>query len=411
VSGRAVNQQRLRLRRASEASRAAARGGGAPRALRKDKIQAEMRIAIDARKLRDYGVGTYVRNLLRHLSRLDSSTEYVLLCQQRDFGIAQELGENFRLVREDSPGYSVREQWRIPLRLRRERPHLFHAPHYVLPPLTPCKSVVTIHDCIHLRFPQYLPNRLGYAYARGSMSFAAHRSSRILTVSEASKRDILHYFHIPASKIDVIYNAIDERFSQKPTEDEVERVRERYQLNDPFVLYTGNIKPHKNLERLIEAFHLFRKRGFDQVKLLIIGDQISKYATLRRAVHRHNLHKHVRFFGFVPDQTLAVLYRLAAVFVFPSLYEGFGLPPLEAMASGTPVITSNVSSLPEVVGDAALLIDPYEPEAIAEAMCTVLNDADLRFALRERGFARARHFSWERSVQRIRQIYEEVLAS
>jgi glycosyltransferase involved in cell wall biosynthesis len=181
-------------------------------------------------------------------------------------------------------------------------------------------------------------------------------------------------------------------------------------LYDPFVLYTGNIKPHKNLERLIEAFHIFKKHGFDQVKLLIIGDEISKYPTLRRAVHRHKLHKHVRFFGFVPDRTLAILYRLAAVFVFPSLYEGFGLPPLEAMASGTPVITSNVSSLPEVVGDAALLIDPYQPEAIADAMRRVLTDPSLREDLRARGLARARHFSWERSIRRVREIYDEVVA-
>ncbi len=137
---------------------------------------------------------------------------------------------------------------------------------------------------------------------------------------------------------------------------------------------------------------------FEAVKLLIIGDEISKYATLRRAVHRHKLHKHVRFFGFVPDKTLAILYRLAAVFVFPSLYEGFGLPPLEAMASGTPVITSNVSSLPEVVGDAAVLIDPLQPDAIADAMRRVLTDAALRDDLRQRGLVRARQFSWERSV-------------
>ena len=187
-------------------------------------------------------------------------------------------------------------------------------------------------------------------------------------------------------------------------------MRERYQLNDPFVLYAGNIKPHKNLERLIESFHMLRRHGFDEVKLLIIGDEISKYATLRRAVHRYKLHKHVRFFGFVSDQTLAALYRMAEVFVFPSLYEGFGLPPLEAMASGTPVITSNVSSLPEVVGDAALLIDPYEPGAIADAMHRVLSDATLRASLRERGLARVREFSWERSIGRLREIYDEVLA-
>ena len=143
-------------------------------------------------------------------------------------------------------------------------------------------------------------------------------------------------------------------------------MRERFQLHDDFILYAGNVKPHKNLERLIQAFDLVRRRGLDHLKLVIIGDEVSKYAALRRAVHRHQLHQYVRFLGYLPEATLAVMYRLAGVFVFPSLYEGFGLPPLEAMASGTPVVTSNVSSLPEVAGDAALLVDPYDPHAIAE---------------------------------------------
>ena len=150
-------------------------------------------------------------------------------------------------------------------------------------------------------------------------------------------------------------------------------MRERYQLHDEFVLYAGNVKPHKNLERLIEAFDLVRKRGLDHLKLVLIGDEISKYAALRRAVHQHQLHKYVRFLGFLPEETLAVMYRLAGVFVFPSLYEGFGLPPLEAMASGTPVVTSNVSSLPEVAGDAAVLVDPYDPDAIADGIERVLD--------------------------------------
>ena len=369
-----------------------------------------MRIAIDARKLRDYGIGTYVRNLLRHLARTDHTTEYVVLCREADCQLVGELGENFRAVPERSPGYSIREQITVPLDLRRERADLFHSPHYVLPPLTPCKSVVTIHDCIHLRFPQYLRNRLGYGYARTSLWMATHQSNRILTVSEASKRDILDYFHVPPEKIDVIYNGIDELFSELPSDEDIGRVRERYQLDDPFILYAGNIKPHKNIERTIEAFHLLRRSAeFDSVKLVIIGDEIAKYAALRHAVHRHKLHKYVRFFGFVQDRTLAILYRLAAVFVFPSLYEGFGLPPLEAMASGTPVITSNVSSLPEVVGDAALLVDPLQPEAISEAMRRVLTDSALRDDLRARGLVRARQFSWERSIHRVREIYSEVL--
>jgi glycosyltransferase involved in cell wall biosynthesis len=228
-------------------------------------------------------------------------------------------------------------------------------------------------------------------------------------VSQASKDDILHYLHVPASKVEVIYNALDERLASAPSADEIDRVRQRFQLTSRFILYTGNIKPHKNLDRLIEAFSIMRRRGLEDVKLLIIGDEISKYPNLRRLVHRFNLHQQVRFLGFVPDATLAVLYQLASVFVFPSLYEGFGLPPLEAMASGTPVVTSNVSSLPEVVGDAALLIDPMDAGAIADAVARVLNDEPLRAELVRRGHERVKAFSWRRSVARVREVYAEVL--
>ena len=370
-----------------------------------------MRVAIDARKLHDFGIGTYTRNLLRHLARLDHDTEYVLLCQEPDLRIAEQLGPNFRTVLEPSPNYSIREQIHVPWVLRREQPDVFHAPHYVLPPAIRCHSVVTIHDCIHLMFPQYLPNRAAYFYAKASMWMAARRSDRILTVSEASKRDILRFFNVPPEKIVVVYNAIDERFRATPAEEDVARVRERYQLDHGFVLYAGNIKPHKNLVRLIEAFDELRKAGFEDLKLLIIGDEISKLPALRRAVHEHKLHKHVRFLGYLPDETLAILYRLAAVFVFPSLYEGFGLPPLEAMASGAPVVTSNVSSLPEVAGDAAVLVDPYDVGSIVDGITRVLTDPALADDLRRKGRERARDFSWERSVARTRDLYLELGAS
>ena len=367
-----------------------------------------MRIAIDARKLHDYGIGTYVRNVLRYLARIDRENEYVLLCRPVDCDAVRGFGDNFRAVPEPSANYSITEQIHIPMLLRREGADVFHAPHYVLPPLLPCPAVVTIHDCIHLMFPEYLPNKLAYFYARTFMTLAARRSAKVLTVSEASKRDILHFLRVPAAKVEVIYNAIDDRFDREPEMDDVVRVRQRYQLNDPFLLYAGNIKPHKNVDRVIDAFARLKKRGFESLKLLIIGDEISKNPQLRRAVHRHQLHKHVRFLGFVPDATLAVLYRLADVFVFPSLYEGFGLPPLEAMASGTPVVTSNVSSLPEVVGDAALLVDPRDAEAIAAAVQRILTDDDLRRSLTQKGLGRAHEFSWERSVRRIRDVYLEV---
>jgi glycosyltransferase involved in cell wall biosynthesis len=367
-----------------------------------------VRIGIDARKLHDFGIGTYIRNLLRQLARQDRQTEFVVFCRPEDRETLASLGENFRAVVEIAPTYSIAEQVRLPIAIRREGVTLYHAPHYVLPPLVRCRSVVTIHDCIHLMFPQYLPNRLALEYARTSISLAARRATRVLTVSESSKRDILRFVSTESDKITVIYNAYDERFGVEPREEDVVRVRERYQLHDEFVLYAGNVKPHKNLERLIVAFDLVRKRGLDHLKLVLIGDDISRYSALRRAVHQHQLHKYVRFLGYLPEETLAVMYRLAGLFVFPSLYEGFGLPPLEAMASGTPVVTSNVSSLPEVAGDAAILVDPHDPHAIADGVYRLLTDEHLRRDLRLKGLARARQFSWEESVRRVRAIYEEV---
>jgi glycosyltransferase involved in cell wall biosynthesis len=367
-----------------------------------------VRVAIDARKLHDFGIGTYIRNLLRQLARIDPDTEYVLLARQADLDVGAQLGPNFRTVLEPSPNYSFREQIHVPWVLRRERPDVYHAPHYILPAGVRCRSVVTIHDCIHLMFPQYLPNRAAYAYARASMWAAARRSDCILTVSEASKRDILHFFNVRPEKIVVVYNAIDDHFRVTPAEEDVARVRERYQLDHKFVLYVGNIKPHKNLVRLIEAFAELRRTGFEEVKLLIIGDEISKLPALRRAVHSHKLHKHVRFLGYVSDQTLGILYRLASTFAFPSLYEGFGLPPLEAMASGTPVVTSNVSSLPEVAGDAAVLVDPYDVDSIVDGLRQILSDPTLAAELQRRGLERSREFSWERSVAKTRQVYQEI---
>lgn len=368
-----------------------------------------VRIAIDARKLHDYGIGTYVRNLVREFARQDSPEHYVLICQPRDVDFVRALGPRFEPLVDTSANYSVREQFSVPLDLRRARVQLFHAPHYVVSPLTTTPVIVTIHDCIHLRFPQYLPNRAAHAYARTFMAMGARRARRIITVSQASKDDIQHYLHTPADKIEVIHNGLDARFLSPPDDTQVARVRDRFLLDAPFILYAGNIKPHKNVDRLIEAFALFRAQGHEDVKLLIIGDELSKYPGLRRLVHRHHLHKHVRFFGFVPDATLAALYHLAQAFVFPSLYEGFGFPPLEAMASGTAVITSNVSSLPEVVGEAAILIDPFDPAAIADAMRRVLDDHALRDDLIRKGHERAQAFSWTRAAEATRAVYRQVL--
>lgn len=348
---------------------------------------------------------------MRELARIDTDSEYILLCRPDDHQHVKSLGKNFQPVLDTSSQYSIREQLTVPFHVGRAGVDLFHSPHYVLPLLTPSRSIVTIHDCIHLIFPQYLKQPMAHTYARLMFWTAAHRAKRILTVSEASKSDILRFFGIPSSKVTVIHNAIDERFYLEPNEEDLVRVQERYQLHDPFLMYAGNVKPHKNLERLIDAFVMIRHDGYGDLKLLITGSEISKYTELRRAVHRYNLHKHVRFLGYQSEKTLAALYRLASVFVFPSLYEGFGLPPLEAMASGTPVVASNVSSLPEVVGDAAVLVNPYDPRSIAEGIQKVLVDQSLRETLIKKGAIQARSFSWQESVRKLHRIYKEIADS
>ncbi len=370
-----------------------------------------MKVAIDARKWQDYGIGTYVRNLVRHLARLDHETTYFLFCRSADESTLRDLAGNFVPVVEDAAGYGVREHVSIPVKLRRLGAQLLHSPHYVRPLFCGVPSVVTIHDCIHLLFPQYLPNRMAWRYAHVVMGSAVRRSALVFTVSEASRRDILRFYPwADPEKVVVVPNAIDAELVEDPGPEEMERVRERYQIRGRVVLFAGNIKPHKNLERLIEAFARLRSRpGHEDVRLMIVGEEVSRYPSLRRVMESAGVRAEVRFFGFVPQTTLAALYRLASVFAFPSLYEGFGLPPLEAMACGTPVLTSRISSLPEVVGDAAVLVDPYDVEDIAHGMERLLGDVALRASLVQKGRARVSTFSWERSVKAIHAGYLRAL--
>jgi glycosyltransferase involved in cell wall biosynthesis len=369
-----------------------------------------MRIALDVRKINDFGIGTYIRNLIKHLPRVDQETEYFLLCFAQDEELVRSLNQHFTPVRVTSPNYSVREHIGIPATLRRLRVQLFHSPHYVLPMLTPCRSVVTVHDVIHLLFPQYLPSRLASHYARYMIRRALEKTELVLTVSDSSKRDLLTFFEVSPDKVVVIPNGIDSSITEGLSVQELARVKERFQIFGRTVLFVGNIKPHKNVERLIAAFAKVREDPeYSDLTLIVVGDDISKYPSLRRTVERHRVRGHVRFFGFVPELTLVALYKTADVFAFPSLYEGFGLPPLEAMANGTPVVTSNISSLPEVVGDAALTVDPYNIDQIAKAIGQILSDRALRSRLIADGYERAKQFSWESSVAQVHQAYQRAL--
>src|ERR1700689_1236617 len=239
-------------------------------------------------------------------------------------------------------------------------------------------------------------------------------AARIFAVSNFTRNEIEKLFEIPSDRVEVVYNAIDERFLRgHATAGDRDLIARRYQVTYPFLLYAGRISPHKNVVRMIEAFsalktELEKDHAFPDLKLIIIGDDVSGNPDLRRTVIRSGVQNDVRFLGFVPIEVLRIFYDAAKIFVFPSLYEGFGLPPLEAMAHGTPVVTSNTSSLPEVVGNAAVLVNPENVFEIMRALHRVLVDQPLRDKLKARGYEQAKRFSWDAGVRRMLEIYRKV---
>jgi glycosyltransferase involved in cell wall biosynthesis len=282
----------------------------------------------------------------------------------------------------------------------------------------PRPYVVTIHDMASLIFEERAGLRRGlwrFRFERGLT-----RASCIIAVSAATRRDVQNEFSIPGDRVRLVYNAPDPQFFQvggldSMGENAKERLRilERYQIHYPFILYAGNIRPQKNIPRLVEAFAVVRENlaahpDYKDLRLIIIGDEISKFPAVRRAVIQSRVEHATRFLGFVPFETLRYFYESAEAFVFPSLYEGFGLPPLEAMASGTPVVTSQASSLPEVVGDAAVLVNPENVFEIARGIREVLVDLELRQKLICRGREHASRYSWRRTATEVLEIYREV---
>jgi glycosyltransferase involved in cell wall biosynthesis len=374
-----------------------------------------VRVGFDIRPIRDFGVGTYIRNVVRTLGVLDHTTEYFLIGGRDRVREIGKLPPNFHVVPFTGDPHSPRSYFGFAQVLRHYQCDLVHVPHLFWTPLyLPCPYVITVHDLLDFMYRTHNGSGMRRAAHRYLTHLVLSRAARILAVSQFTKMDIQRLFEIPDRKIEVVYNAIDERFRiGHATEADRELIAERYQCNYPFLLYAGRISPHKNVVRIIEAFSALKteldKEGqFPDLKLIIIGDEVSRHPDLRRTVIKSGVQNDVRFLGFVPIEVLRIFYDCAKVFVFPSLYEGFGLPPLEAMAHGTPVVTSNTSSLPEVVGNAAVLVNPENIFDIMRALHKVLVDQPLRDKLKQRGYEQVQRFSWEASVQRILNVYREV---
>src|SRR5579859_3725212 len=364
--------------------------------------------------MNEFGVGTYTRNIVRALARLDHDNEYFLLGPQEKVGEIGPLPRNFQAIPVPPPE-STKGFFRAHAVVSRLRCQLVHVPHlFWMPHNMPCPYVVTVHDLLDHMYRAHNGSGL-----RRSLHFHLTRrvlknAARIFAVSQFTKNEIQKLFEIDPRRIEVIYNAIDPRFlTGHATEADRQMLAERYQITHPFLLYAGRISPHKNLVRIIEAFsalktELARQDAFPDLKLIIIGDELSKHPDLRRTVVRGGVQNDVRFLGFVPIEVLRIFYDAAKVFVFPSLYEGLGLLPLEAMAHGTPVLTSNTSSIPEVVGNAAVMVNPENVFEIMRALERVLIDQSLREKMRQRGYEQVKKFSWKNSAEALLEAYQQI---
>jgi glycosyltransferase involved in cell wall biosynthesis len=304
------------------------------------------------------------------------------------------------------------EQLVQPWVLRRIGADLVHGPVFVGPLLAPCPVVVTIHDLSFIRFPNLFhpANRL---YLTVLTRLSARRARRLIAVSAHAAAEAVQLLGVPAERIEVIYHGVDPDFRPLPDR-EIAAFRQRRGVPERFVLFVGTLEPRKNLVRLVEAFADLVRRGScgnrdDQVALVFVGGKGWFYDKVFARVEALGLDKAVTFAGYVMNEELPLWYNAAAVLAYPSVYEGFGLPVLEAQACGTPVLTSNVSSLPEAAGDAALMVDPYDVEALAAGLDRLLTDESLRDGLRERGLAHASKFTWPRAAQETARVYRRAL--
>jgi glycosyltransferase involved in cell wall biosynthesis len=374
-----------------------------------------VKVAIDIRRMTEFGVGTYIRNVVRTLARLDRDSKYFLIGSPAKVAECGPLPPNFHSVALDGRDDTLQGNLAFRAIVKRLGCDVVHIPHlFWIPRGLGCPYIITVHDLLdHMygsRNASNMRRNLHFYLTRRVLRKAA----RIIAVSQFTKNEIEKLLAIPDARIEVVYNAIDERFLHgHATDADRELISQRYLVNYPFILYAGAIRPHKNVVRIIEAFsalksELHKEQQYPDLKLIIIGDDLSSHPRLRRTVVRGCVQNDVRFLGFVPIEVLRIFYDTAKIFVFPSLYEGFGLPPLEAMAHGTPVVTSNTSSLPEVAGNAALLVNPENVFEIRRGLQRALLDPALRERMKQRGYEQAQRFSWTTSVSRILEIYHEV---
>jgi len=374
-----------------------------------------MKIIVDARLIlpQQTGIGRYLIGLIQAISNLSGSDEFEIWVQDNlpsDHQIWSFQSSRVKLHQLPVAHMSVRQQWAIPLKVKRTPHNVFHYPHFDLPFATPGKTVVTIYDLKYIVHPDFFPQlaRVKRLVMKIMMAFAVRRAQRVITISNNSLNDIIQQFRIPSEKIRVTYLGVASRYFIKSDTTIIEAYRRRFSRQDPFILFVGERRPHKNIIGVIQSFKTFITMSPKPYQLVIAGKPYADYHEPERLAESLGLADRIHFIDSPPDGDIHLLFQSAEALLLLSRYEGFGLPLLEAMASGTPVIASNTTSLPEVIGDAGIVVPVDDPDITAEALQQIVKGGDKREMCIARGYERARQFTWERCAQQTINIYREL---
>lgn len=375
------------------------------------KIKKDVYVGIDTSSIyrSRAGVGCYTKNLINELHEIEDESECLL------FPIEEKITKKYKknIIALFKVFYGIKrmlwEQISMPFFLWANGINIFHSPAYVCPLIKTCPTVVTIHDMAYLLYPEKFVSAYRN-YLKFWIPICTLSVDKIITDSQCSKKDIVRLLKIPENKVEVVYLGKSKEFMPIKDISIINELKEKYKLYNDFILYVGTIEPRKNISGLIRAYRTLKDLYPDfAYKLVIGGEKGWLYSDIFNLVKKLSLLNDVIFLGFIPNNELPVLYNAAKVFVYPSLYEGFGLPVLEAMACGTPVVTSNTSSLPEIVGDAGILVDPLDDKALAQAINRILIDSEFRNNLISKGKERAKLFSWEKTAERTMEVYKKIL--
>ncbi len=363
----------------------------------KRQLQNTDPIYFDCRQYGASGIGTYIENLIGQYSSIAQDLPIELLVRKEHLDYIKAIS-NFEAKIYDDPIYSIREQFKWVTKLKSKG--LLHVPHYNAPLFYPGQMITTVHDICHLAQKQFFPGVMKRIYSNQFLQQVLKRSNHIITDSNFTKSEIIKYFGTPEEKIHVIYLGVDSIFKPLPY-DVTQKVLDFHGLPKEYILFIGNIKPHKNILGLLTSYKIALEQNPDLPPLVILGqfkNLITGIPNLKEIIKDKTFQSNIIFTGYLPTKDLPAIYSRAMLFLFPSFYEGFGLPPIEAMACGAPVITSNVSSIPEVLEDAAVMVDPYDSDMIADRILTLASDTQMQEDYRQRGIKHVEKFSWEKSA-------------